>query len=182
MKRALLGLWHRTLRRAGPYATAGGGLFLAAVLLASWIPHLQRQGQALRTAVVAKSATAPAPGAASVVRRVPVGEQVGEFVAVFPPLSQNPSDLDEVFQSAKRRNVALLQGEYQLKQQANAPLVIYTATFPVRTDYASIKQFAADVLRARPNASMDELRMNRSSSGSAALESVIRFSFVYRRP
>ncbi|MDO8251734.1 MAG: hypothetical protein Q7T78_18750 [Rhodoferax sp.] len=182
MKRALLGLWYRTLRHAGPYGTVGGGLLLAAVLLASWIPHLQRQGQVLRIAVAAKSTAAPAPGTASVLRRMPVGEQVSEFVAEFPPLSQNPSDLDEVFQSARRRNVQLLQGEYQLKQEANAPLVIYTATFPVRTDYRSIKMFTADVLRALPNAAMDELRMNRSASGSPVLEAVIKFSFVYRRP
>lgn len=182
MKRALPGMWHRTLRYAGPFGIAGVALLVAALLLAAWIPLLQREGQALRIAVAAKSAAAPATGPASIVRRVPVGEQVGEFVAAFPLLSQNPSDLDEVFQSARRRNVQLLRGEYQLKQDANAPLVIYTATFPVRTDYGSIKNFTADVLRALPNASMDELRMNRSASGSTVLESVIRFSFVYRRP
>lgn len=182
MKRALMGIWRRMLRYAGPYGIAGVALLMAALLLASWIPHLQRQGQALRIAVAAKSVTTPIPGSVSVARRMPVGEQVVEFVAAFPLLSQNPGDLDEVFQSARRRNVQLLRGEYQLKQEANAPLVIYTATFPVRTNYGSIKDFTADVLRALPNASMDELRMNRSASGSTELESVIRFSFVYRKP
>lgn len=181
MKRALLGIWHRTLRYAGPLGVTGVALLMAALLLASWIPPLQRQGQALRIAVAAKS-TMPMPGSVSVVRRVPVGEQVVEFVAAFPLLSQNPSDLDEVFQSARRHNLQLLRGEYQLKQDANAPLVIYTATFPVRTNYGSIKDFTADVLRALPNASMDELRMNRGASGSTELESVIRFSFIYRKP
>lgn len=182
MKRVLPGMWHRALRYAGPFGIAGVALLMATLLLAAWIPHLQHEGQALRIAVAAKSASASAQGPVSMVRRVPVDEQVSEFVAAFPLLSQSPNDLDEVFQSARRRNVQLLRGEYQLKQEANAPLVIYTASFPVRSDYGSLKDFTADVLRALPNASMDELRMNRSTSGSTVLESVIRFSFVYRRP
>lgn len=181
MKRALLGLWHRTVRFAGLPGIAGVALLMAALLLASWIPPLQREGQALRTALAAKSAM-PMPGAVSAARRVPVGEQVGDFVAAFPLLSQNPSDLDAVFQSAKRHDLQLLRGEYQLKQDANAPLLTYTATFPVRAHYGAIKDFTAAVLRALPHASMDELRMNRSASGSSELESVIRFSFVYRKP
>lgn len=181
MKRALLGLWHRTLRHAGPLGITGVALLMAALLLASAIPALQRQGQALRVAVAAKSAT-PMPAAVRIARRMPVGEQVGQFVAAFPLLSQSPSDLDAVFQSAKRHNVQLPRGEYQLKQDASAPLLIYTATFAVRTNYGAIKDFTADVLEALPNASMDELRMNRSASGSSELESVIRFSFIYRKP
>jgi len=50
----------------------------------------------------------------------------------------------------------------------------------VRTDYGAIKAFAADVLRALPNASMDELRMSRSDAGSTTIDSVLRFTFVYR--
>lgn len=180
MKRALLGVWHRTLRHAGPPGITGLALLVAALLLASAIPALQRQGQALRVAVAVKS-SAPMPGAAPAARRMPVGEQVGQFVAAFPLLSQSPGDLDAVFQSARRHNVQLPRGEYQLKQDANAPLVVYTATFAVRTNYGALKDFTADVLEALPNASMDELRMHRSASGSSELESVIRFSFVYRK-
>ena len=182
MKRTLLGLWHRSLRYAGPPGIAGLTLLMAAALMAASLPHFQKQGQALRLQVAAATSNAPASNPASEVRRLPVSQQVGEFVAAFPLLSQNPSDLEEVFSSAKRRNVKLLRGEYQLKQDAKAPLVTYTATFPLRSDYGSIRDFTADVLRALPNASMDELRMNRSTSGSTVLESVIRFSFVYRRP
>lgn len=181
MKRALLGLWHRTLRYAGPLGITGVALLMAALLLASAIPSLQRQGQALRMAVAAQSST-PLPDAVRLARRVPVNEQVVEFVAAFPLLSQSPGDLDAVFQSARRHNVQLPRGEYQLKQDASAPLWIYTATFAVRTNYGAVKNFTADVLEALPNASMDELRMNRSASGSTELESVIRFSLVYRKP
>jgi hypothetical protein len=181
MKRPLMRMWQQMLRRLGPLGVAAVALLLGALLIAAFIPRLKRQGEQLRMALTIKTAAASRPGP-TLPRNMPVGEQVQEFVAAFPALAQNPSDLDEVFQSAKRRKVALLKGEYQLQQDANAPLATYTATFPVRADYSSIKDFTADVLRALPNASMDELRMTRSAAGSTVLESVIRFSFVYRRP
>lgn len=182
MKRILLGLWYRSLRFAGPSGITGLTLLMAASLIGASIPHFQKQGQALSSEVAARSTSASAANPLNEVRRIPVEQQVGEFVSAFPLLSQNPSDLEEVFSIAKRRNVKLLRGEYQLKQDAKAPLVTYTATFPLRSDYGSIRDFTADVLRALPNASMDELRMNRSAAGATVLESVIRFSFVYRRP
>ena len=75
----------------------------------------------------------------------------------------------------------LNKGEYQLKREPNAPFVTYTATFPMRNDYATFKDFAAEVLRALPHVSMDELRMARNDAGATALDSVVRFTFVYRR-
>lgn len=182
MKRVLLGLWHRSLRFAGPSGITGVTLLMAASLIGASIPHFQKQGEALSIEVAARSISTPASGSLNEVRRLSVDQQVGEFVSAFPLLSQNPSDLEEVFSIAKRHNVKLLRGEYQLKQEAKAPLVTYTATFPLRSDYGSIRDFTADVLRALPNASMDELRMSRSAAGGTVLESVIRLSFVYRRP
>jgi hypothetical protein len=180
MKRPLMRLWQRMLRRFGRPGIVAVALLVAALVMAALIPGLQRQGDQLRLALTSTAAAASRPGPA-LPRTVPVEEQIHDFVAAFPPLAQSPGDLDEVFQSARRRKVPLLKGEYQLQQDTNAPLVTYTATFPVRAEYSAIKDFTADVLRALPNASMDELRMTRSAAGTTALESVIRFSFVYRR-
>jgi len=77
--------------------------------------------------------------------------------------------------------VELARGEYQLKSEAGTPLVTYTATFPVHTEYGALKQFTGDVLTALPHVSMDELRMARPDAGSGVLDSVVRFTFIYRR-
>jgi hypothetical protein len=50
----------------------------------------------------------------------------------------------------------------------------------VQSQYGALKDFIADVLRALPNASMDDLRMSRSNAGSTTLDTVVRFTFVYR--
>jgi hypothetical protein len=179
---SLIGMWHRNLRRFGPLGIAAGFFAAGALALAAWIPQLYSQDDELRTTLKKRATQAPTLVPAANVQSVPEVQQIGEFIAAFPPMSQNSSDLNEIFQSAKRRNIQLARGEYQLKDDANTPLVVLIATFPVSAGYGPTKEFTADVLRALPHVSLDELRMTRSAAGVSALESSIRFSLVYRRP
>ena len=180
MRAALSGLWQRLLRRLGPYHLLALALLLLALLLGLWVLELQRQEVALQASVSAQRAARPLP-AAPAPAAMPLGEQVKDFVLAFPPLSASADDLEQVFRSAAAHNILLPRGEYKFKQEANEPLASYTATFPVHADYGAIRDFSTDVLRALPNASMDELRMARSSADSTVLEAAIRFTFVYRR-
>lgn len=169
----------RMVRRLGPTGMIGLCLLVPAVLIALSMPRLDRQADELRAALAAKADTMvrmpPAPR-----REMSTGEQVLDYVAGFPPLTQSSADLEKVFASARRLNVSLLKGEYLLKTEPNSPLVTYTATFPVHNEYGALKAFTADVLTALPHASMDELRMTRADAASGVLDSVVRFSFVYR--
>ena len=178
----LIGMWRRNLRRFGPLGIAAGFLAVAALALAAWIPQLHSQDDELHAKLKERAIPAPTSVPASNVPSMTEVQQIGEFIAAFPPMSQNSSDLNEIFQSAKRHSIQLTRGEYQLKDDANTPLVILTATFPVNGAYGPTKEFTADVLRALPHVSLDELRMTRSAAGMSALESSIRFSLVYRRP
>lgn len=180
MNTTLTGLWHRLQRRLGRHGLLALALLLAALLLAGWALELDRQAAVLRQTLAARRAARQAAPKAAV-RQVPIGEQVDDFVGAFPPLIASASDLEHVFQSASQHNMQLPKGEYKFKQNPNEPLTSYSATFPVHADYASIRDFSADVLRALPNASMEELHMARSSADSTVLEAVIRFTFVYRR-
>ncbi len=181
MKRTWLGIWHRTLRRVGRLGLTAGILTLGAVTLLTWAMALKGQRVALNQQLQAQAAKATPPAQVLPAHRVPIGQQIDEFVATFPPLSQSPADLSTIFQSAESRHIQLLRGDYQLKNDAKTALVVLTATFPLHATYGPTKEFAADVLRALPHASMDELRMTRSAADIGELESSIRFSFVYRR-
>jgi hypothetical protein len=181
MNLAFIGFWRRANRRLGMDGMASMALALGALLITAWIPTLSTKGDALSAAITVATNTKPATAPMVAISRVPVGQQIGEFVSAFPALSQNSEDLNQVFTSAKRHNIQLPRGDYQFKQDPSAPLVIVTATFPMSADYAVIKEFTADVLLAIPNASMDELRMTRSTAVSNSLEAVVRFSFVYQR-
>ena len=179
MSTALKGLWYRLLRHISATTLLAVALLLAAAAVLAWTQELDRQSEALRVALATRRGAQPASPAP--VRQMPVGEQVEAFVDALPPLQASATDLEQVFHSASAHNLQLPKGEYKFKQSPNAPLLSYTATFPVHADYGSIRDFCADVLRALPNASMEELRMARSSADSTVLEAVVRFTFVYRR-
>ena len=46
--------------------------------------------------------------------------------------------------------------------------------------YGALKAFAADVLTALPHAGLEDLQLLRDSAGSTELESVVRFTLIYR--
>jgi hypothetical protein len=171
--------WRRTLRRIGRPGLLALALLVPALAMALWLPRLHRQADSLR-ATLATQVDAAARPADPVVRRLSSGERATQFMAAVPPLSQSASDLSEVFAIAKRRNLALPKGDYVLKPEPNTALVAYSVSLPVRNDYSALKGFAADVLEALPHASMDELHMARSDAGTAVLDAVIRFTFLYR--
>lgn len=179
MNRLLLRGWQRTLRRVGTPGVLGLVLLVPTLAIALWLPRLERHADGLRAALKAQ-ANAVARQDPPARRPMSKGEQALEFMAGFPTLMQSAGDLDKVFALARRSNVTLLKGEYQLKAEPNAPLVSYSASFPVQNDYAALKDFTARVLRALPHASLDELRMTRAEAGGGMLDSMVRFTFVYR--
>jgi hypothetical protein len=182
MNRSLLGLWRRLQRRLGHYGIAAVGLALSALAMGGWALQLNADEAVLRQRALAQRSTAPDAKAQTPFMRPSMGQQMDLLVASFPPLSQSPADLKAVFKSASRSNIRLLKGDYQFKNDSHGALVVLSATFPLSATYGTTKEFAADVLRAVPNASMDELRMERSAANVSELESSIRFSFAYRRP
>lgn len=179
MRRHVQRLWQRALRQLGNPGLLALALLIPALAIAWSLPRQSRKADDLRAALAAKADTL-ARQREPVQRRISSGEQLVEFVARFPALTQSSDDLDRVFALAKRSKVNLLKGEYQLKPEPNTALVAYTATFPIRVQYATLKAFTADVLEAMPHVSMDELRMSRNDAGADALDSVVRFTFVYR--
>jgi hypothetical protein len=182
MNRTLLGLWRRLHRRLGHYVIAALVMALCALALGGWALQLNAAEANLRQLALAQRSTTSELKVQAPFKRPSMDQQMDSLVESFPPLSQSPADLKAVFQSASHSNIRLLKGDYQFKNDSHSALVVLSASFPLHASYGSTKEFAADVLRAVPNASMDELRMERSAANVSELESSIRFSFVYRRP
>ena len=182
MNRYLTGIWRRAMRKFGVLGIAAVGMLLVALALGTWIPKLATQNKALRAQAERLAIEQPEQPPVRSVRSVPLGQQVGEFLEGFPPLTQSTDDLRQVFRSAAEHQVKVPKGEYLFKNEANTPLLTVTVSLPIAADYASIKAFSAAVLESVPNASLDELRMTRDAAGNQVLESLVRFSFVYRKP
>jgi hypothetical protein len=170
--------WRRIQRRIGWQGIAALALALLAVGLATWQADVQRDARAAHQRLLVRRSH-PMPVIAAITpANGPVA--VDEWVAAFPTLAQNAADLAAIFASAERNHVALPKGEYQLKTEAGSPFIVYTASFPVRTTYGALKTFAADVLTALPHAGLEDLQLLRESAGSTELESVVRFTLIYR--
>ena len=182
--RTALSAWRwRIQRRLGLTTVLVLLMLFAAGLLAAWLPKLSADNETLRAQLnkVPSLDHTRAPNPQSV-QRVSVSTQVGEFVATFPTMAQGADDLEAIFQCAERHGLHLNKGEYQLKQEAGAPLTALRATFPIKADYRHLKEFTSDVLKTLPHAAMDELRMARSDASNPVLDASVRFSLVYRRP
>jgi hypothetical protein len=107
-------------------------------------------------------------------------DQIKNYTGAFPDASQNAADLKKVFDAANKHKVELLKGEYQLIADPNATFVTYSAVFPVKDRYGTLKGFANEVLTSLPHVALDELRMERPTSTSSTLDARIRFTFIYK--
>ena len=85
--------------------------------------------------------------------------------------------LKQVFALAERHGLALRQGEYRATNDRNAKLVAYQVNLPVKGSYGAIWEFAMDVLRAIPHASLDDVAFRRDSVGEAGVEARLRLTF-----
>lgn len=183
MKNTLASWRWRAQRRIGLTNMLALLMLVMAVILAAWIPSLERENKSLLAHVQSTvNPGVPQVPSGTEASRVPVSKQLGDFVAAFPTTGQSADDLEAVFQSAERHGVRLTKGEYLLKQDINTPLIALHATFPIKADYRHIKDFTADVLKTLPHAAMEDLRMARNDAANPVLDAVVRFSLVYRRP
>jgi hypothetical protein len=170
--------WRRIQRRIGWAGIAALFLALLGVGLAAWLVDVQRDADAIHQLRVTHRPV-PRPVTAMATAATVQGG-VDEWVGGFPTLAQNAADLAVIFASAERNHVALTKGEYQLKTESGSPFVVYTASFPVRAPYSALKAFAADVLTKLPHGGLDDLQLMRDSAGATELESVVRFTLIYR--
>ena len=172
-------LWRRSTRRLGHAGMAAAIAVLAAATLAALLPVIARRAHAATYAlhVAQRLAAVRGPAAAAAPTQA---QLLQEFVDGFPSVDRNAADIAEVFAAADAHHLALPKGEYKLDADPSGSIVSYSATFPVRGDYVTLKDFCADVLSTLPHASMDELRIARDNAGSPSLDAVVRFTFFYR--
>lgn len=173
-------VWRRTLRWLGPRGRLLVVLGVLLLVVVTGTLQLRRDADRLHAAALVQAATRPDSRTASLPPPPSSGEQVAAFVATMPPFEQSVGDLDRIFAAAADHKVALLHGEYRLKNDASTSLLSYTVTLPVKSSYGAVKAFTAEVMRSLPYASLDEFRLAREAADSATLDAVVRFTLVYR--
>ena len=118
-------------------------------------------------------AVAPAAGAA---------DHLALFYAALGDPRYAEQQVKTLFDLAARNGLNLEQGEYKISHDQAGRLSTYQVLLPVKGTYAAIWQFALQVLRAVPFASLDEISFRRDSIAQPVLEAHLRLSFYLAKP
>ncbi len=104
-------------------------------------------------------------------------QNLAQFYATLGDARGVERQLKAVFALAARHGLTLEQGEYRTTADRNAKLVAYQVNLPVKGNYSAIWQFAMDVLRAVPHASLDDVAFRRDAIGAAGVDARLRLTF-----
>jgi hypothetical protein len=104
-------------------------------------------------------------------------QNLAQFYATLGDPRAVERQLKQVFALAARHGLSLQQGEYRTTADRNAKMLAYQVNLPVKGSYGAIWQFAMDVLRAIPHASLDDVAFRRDTISQDGVEARLRLTF-----
>lgn len=149
---------------------AAGGMALWLGWLQPTQDALQAVQQALAQPVAAPAAPAPSP-------QLREGEHLQALQDALKRSADAPELVRSLDQLAQAQQIAWSQGEYQTQMHASTGLLQVQVTQPVRAGYPQLRRYIESVLRAHPNASLDQVNARRDNVGQAQLDARLRWSF-----
>jgi len=175
----------RWRERAGLPGIVAIALVLAAALgwlawarpLAQAVQAQQEQVQAMQRQV-AEAAHRPSDRSAPLA----AATQLAVFEQRFGDERERATAFAQLWAIAGRQGLQLPQAEFRVGAGADGALSRYAIVLPVKTDYASLRRFIDDALRALPGLALEELSLHRDDPRSPLLDAQLRFVlFVARR-
>lgn len=175
-----LGRWLRfQWHRQGP--AAGLGLLLLVVAVAAQLllvqPLQQRavQLQDETDTLRRQLARQPQQAADPVVR----GEAL---LAGLPAADEALQAVALVHRSAASHGVVLSHGEYRVLREGGARWLRYQVSLPAQAPYPALRAWVAEVMNTVPNASLDELGLQREDVAQPMLDARLRFTLYLKVP
>ena len=162
------------LRRIGAPACVAVLLCLFGLLAWGWAWQQRTLAQQLDARPLPSSPViamvAPAPAATA-----------NDNLALFYNALGQPRHAEQqvrlLFELAAKNGLLLTQGEYKSSHDKASRVSAYQVTLPLKGSYRAIWQFALQVLRAVPFASLDELSFRREQIADDRLEARLRITF-----
>jgi hypothetical protein len=108
---------------------------------------------------------------------VPVAQTLSphKFAGTLPSRGQVPALLATVLAQAKDAGLVLEQGKYVFTPAAGNHLACYSFEFPIKADYASIRNFINKTLMAIPALGLGKLHIERKNVGDTAVSAEVGF-------
>lgn len=161
------------LRRLGWTGLTGLVLIVAALGAAViLLPPTQQSVTNLRTELAQTSHTSPF--------LVKPEQPIREFSNLLPTRDQVPAVLGVLITQAAAAGIALDQGRYAYSPPTLNRLARYTMEFPVKGDYAKVRNFIDRSLKQVPALGLDVLHVQRKNVGDLAVSADVGF-LIYLR-
>jgi len=100
-------------------------------------------------------------------------ETLALFYDFFPARPRLNEQLRTIHQLAADKGLAIERVDYRLSHIAGTPLWRYQMSFPLNTDYVTLRHYLADVLQALPNAALEDVDLQRADADAELLEEKI---------
>ena len=168
------------LGRVHPLAAGLLVLLAAGACAHAWLLPAREQ-LALDYEEARRAARAPAPAAPAAPPPPRSDQNLADFYAALGERGSVERQLKDIFALAGKNGLALQQGEYRSSYDRNAKVHAYQMNLPVKGSFPAIWQFALDILRALPHASLDDVSFRRDTIGDANVEARLRLT-LYLSP
>ncbi len=154
----------------------GLGLLLLVVAVAAfaWAPRLAGDAESLREQYAAEGVRIQERAS----RHDADPGRLQEFHDGFPESGQSLADLRAIFRIAREQQLQLTRGDYAAARRPEAGLSTVDVVLPVKTSYVALRAFVAAVLNELPNASLVELRLERT--GGTQVNARLHLTLYYR--
>lgn len=154
---------------------AGLALLLAAVAIyVGLVLPGQRESASLK-AELANLRSQPQLG-----RKYAPEEELALFYDFFPQRDALAEQLRTLHRLAADDGLVAERVDYKLSHIAGTPLWRYQTSFPLGTDYATLRYYLAAVLEALPNAALEDVELQRPDAQSDLLDAKISLTLYYR--
>jgi Tfp pilus assembly protein PilO len=114
------------------------------------------------------------------VRQYAPEEELAMFYDFFPKREALAEQLRTLHHLAVDQDLLIERIDYKLSSIQSTPLWRYQISFPLNTDYTTLRHYVADVLKALPNAALETIDMQRDDADAELLEEKIGIVLFYR--
>jgi hypothetical protein len=161
------------LMRVGPAGLTGISVLVAAAV-AAIVLLLPAQQSVLALRAELTKAGHPLPAAVQPER------SPQQFAAALPTRAQIPALMGVVLVQATDAGIVLEQGKYTFSPATSSRLARYSFEFPVKADYANIRNFIDKSLAAIPALGLDKLHVERKNVGDTLVSADVGFVIYLR--
>jgi Tfp pilus assembly protein PilO len=113
-------------------------------------------------------------------RQYTPSEELALFYNFFPARDELAEQLRTLNRLAVDQELTIERVDYKLSHIMGTPLWRYQVSFPLNTDYTSLRHYIADVLKALPNAALENIELQRADADAELLDEKIGLVLFYR--